>query len=252
MITTLTAFKAQFQKGTQVFQILQGGEKVHRLLTVDKVQNNGVFMTDESGQRGWMPFPMRSEIVFTDKGWYRIYTPVHVEDHRGITIISGGEHRKYSEYEWAVSWVETLPLNITRIFFSSDIKKTLVIALVAQNDIPPFSFLRIDPFLCAIDAVAPHDKVIQAIVDGIQESGLDDYDDDHAWFRYQDILITTLDGSKYKYHVDMPELNETRGFDIQDLNAYYADDSDHEQIIRDAIDAGELTPDAKFLEEYDD
>lgn len=85
-MNTVAEFKARLQQpGTQIRQIWNQREHVvDRILTVVKVQSNGFYCTSPGLQnRGWIPFPKRVEITFTENGWIRL---------------ENGE--KLSEYEW--------------------------------------------------------------------------------------------------------------------------------------------------------
>lgn len=68
MITTLTEWKARLQPGTQIRQIRNAREgRVDKLFTIKKLQTNAV----KFYPNGYIDFPKRADIEFTEKGWKR-------------------------------------------------------------------------------------------------------------------------------------------------------------------------------------
>lgn len=74
MITTLAEWKRQFRIDGRIVQIWNKREgNVEHVFTITKIQSNGVFAKrQDSDQRGWIPFPKREEIKFTEQGWVRM------------------------------------------------------------------------------------------------------------------------------------------------------------------------------------
>lgn len=89
MIKTVTEWKKRFEVGTQFRQVWNHRQgNIDLLLTVTKVQTNGVFAKgpEDGLVSGWIPFPVKANITFTEKGWTRLYS-----------------YQPVATYEWVVS-----------------------------------------------------------------------------------------------------------------------------------------------------
>jgi hypothetical protein len=87
-MNTIAEWKSQFQIGTQIKQIWNSREgEVSKVLTVTKLQSNGIFGTWEGhSDRVWMSFPKRFEIDFTENGWSRIASSLKIAEYVWIKI----------------------------------------------------------------------------------------------------------------------------------------------------------------------
>lgn len=92
---TLAELKAKLQPGTQIRQIMYRDRDCDHLITITQVQTNGFWGTrPDMEKRGWMDFPKRKDILFTDNGFCRLESD-----------------KKLSEYVWVESEEEIQQLN---------------------------------------------------------------------------------------------------------------------------------------------
>jgi hypothetical protein len=71
-VVTLKEWKARLQPGARFRQIRNGRGECNHVLTVVKVQRNAMKVAPNNG---FIAFPKRDEIVFTENGWQRLTAP---------------------------------------------------------------------------------------------------------------------------------------------------------------------------------
>lgn len=146
-----------------------------------------------------------------------------------------------------------------RVFYSLDgesdsmlisipmtIRRTAINLLLDHNP-SWFTFSQRTPDECVLDVEPSRRDWLREQVEAIKESGLDDDDDENAWFRYKGILISYVGDRRYWYRIWTLAMEEEKEFDVRDLELWDGEEAHIEQVIKAAIDSGELSPDAEFL-----